>query len=285
LNKEEGEEDEGIFSSLPLTLFSPSITLSTIDLFTQHGGLTLPRLNAMEWSHLFTNHLTENHPFFNVDYIFVTGPSDPLRRVLSKRVIVMYDSQWVLACVENGELVELEKYVVDSPIKIQVMEGNKEGKTEDDKIQTSGDVDNQQSSIPVNNTDPRIPTSDPSQLQLKAHLLKYPQRTVDLSDFTSAPALREASFNRISPAVHPPASRSTSLALIHPDTVREVAIAGPSKLSNPDVFDDAYIPFQSSSGDISTKASSPPVQLWIPYRELNQVKVKEFEKRVKESKT
>jgi hypothetical protein len=239
----------------------------------------------MEWSHYLFNHFNEDHPFFNVDYIFVTGPSDPLRRVLNKRVIIMYDSQWVLECVEKGELVKMEKYVVDSPIKIQVMVGNNGGKTESDKIQTSGDVDSQQSSIPENNTNNQIPASDPRQLQLKAHLLKYSQRTVNLSDFNSAPALREAAFRGISPAPHPQASRCTSLALPHPDTVREVAIAGPSKPSNPDVFDDAYIPFQSSSRDLSTKASSPPIQLWIPHRDLDQVKVEEFHRRVKGSQT
>jgi len=110
------EEREGIFSSLPLTFFSPSVPTSIIRIFTSNGGHTLPRLDAMELQYYLKSPFNEDHPFYHVDLIFISGSEDLLGTVLRERVLIHYECRWVERCVESGQLSDMGQYVVDLPI-------------------------------------------------------------------------------------------------------------------------------------------------------------------------
>jgi hypothetical protein len=63
------------------------------------------------------------------------------------------------------------------------------------------------------------------------------------------------------------------------------AIAGPSKLKDESESQEleAFIPFESSSQRVSSEESATLI-LHIPYRELDEIKFREFEKWIKECK-
>ena len=280
------EEREGFFSSLSLTFFSPSVPQSTINLFTSNGGLALPTLDAMELQHYFRSPLTEYHPFYHVDLIFVTGPNDLLGTVLRERVLIYYDYRWVGKCVERGELFDMGRYIVDFPIKSEV-EGGKEG----DEINVDGDQVNRQ---PINNTFDR-PTSQlnhesltdrltsTTSLPITDNLLKYAVRTVPPSAFTSESALRKASFNPT------PGSRfrASTAPFARPRSFTPLnAVAGPSKVKDypiQELVEQIFMPFESSSQRTTSERSVTP-QLRIPYKALDQDKSRQFERRMKACK-
>jgi len=239
----------------------------------------------MELQYYFRSPLNENHPFYHVDLIFVTGPLDLLGTVLRERVLIYYDCKWVERCVERGETLDMVKYIVDFPIKA-VVEG--------DELQNN--LDGDQVNRPPINTRSDRPTSqlnypalsDPltsrSSLPETDNLLKYTVRTVSPSAFTSESALRKASFL--------PTSASRFRASTAPFTRPRLptptnAIAGPSKPkpkdeSEPQVLE-AFIPSESSSQRVSSEESAIPL-LYIPHRSLDEIKVREFENRIKECK-
>jgi hypothetical protein len=282
------EEREGIFSSLPLTFFSPSVPQSTIDLFIENGGLALPRLDPMELQYYFKSPFTKDHPFYNVDLIFVTGPNDLLGTVLRERVLIYYDCRWVERCVEKGEMLDMVRYIVDFPIKAEVEEGE-----EDDELQNN--VDGNQVNPPSNNNVSNLPSSQlnnpplsdplPSRTALPKtdNLLKYAVRTVPPSAFTSESALRKASFN--------PNSASRFRASTAPFTRPRFptptnAIAGPSKLKDElesQEPEQTFNPIDYSSQRVSSEESAIPV-LQIPHRKLDEIKFREFETWIKECK-
>jgi hypothetical protein len=233
----------------------------------------------MELQYYFRSPLTENHPFYHVDLIFVTGPEDLLGTVLRDRVLIYYDHIWVERCVERGEMLDMGRYIVDFPIKAEVEEGK-----EDDELNVDGD----QVRPPINNV-PDRPTSQfnplPSRTsvtKVNDNLLKYTQRAVPPSAFTSESALRKASFHPLS-ATRFRASTApfTRPRLPEPSN----AIAGPSKLKDESESQelDAYIPFDSSSQRVSSEESALPL-LHIPHRKLDDIKVKKFDNRMKEYK-
>lgn len=273
------ENREGIFSSLPLAFFSPSVPSSTIDQFTSNGGITLPRLDAMELQYYLKSPLNEDHPFYHVDLIFVTGDEDLLGTVLSQRVLMYYDCGWVEKCAEKGGLLDMGAYVVDFPIS---------------KAQTASEED--QESTPINDiTDPR--TSDLHHISIYGPftsrassprsdiLFKYAVRTIPPSAFTSESATRDASFkSTISTATKLRAATAPFTRTRLSNPMNEVA--GPSRFKDESETQGlglAFIPFHSSSLRVSSERSVTPL-LYIPYKELDQIKVREFEKRMKEFK-
>jgi hypothetical protein len=280
------EDREGTFSSLPLTFFSPSVPQSTIDLFTSNGGLTLPTLDPMELQYYFKSPFTENHPFYHVDLIFVTGPDDLLGTVLRERVLIYYEHRWVEKCIEKGEMLDMVRYIVDFLIKTEM-----EGGEEDDELNVEGDQVNR----PPTNDIPDRPTSQlsnpplsdplPSRTALPKtdNLLKYAVRTVPPSAFTSESALRKASFN--------PNSASRFRASTAPFTRPRFptptnAIAGPSKLKDElesQEPEQTFNPIDYSSQRVSSEESAIPV-LQIPHRKLDEIKFREFETWIKECK-
>jgi hypothetical protein len=135
----------------------------------------------MELQYYFKSSFTKDHPFYNVDLIFVTGPNDLLGTVLRERVLIYYDCRWVERCVEKGEMLDMVRYIIDFPIKTVV-----EGGEEDDELNVDG---NQVNRPPINNIPDRptsqlnnTPLSDPlpsrTALPKTDNLLKYAVRTV-----------------------------------------------------------------------------------------------------------
>jgi hypothetical protein len=239
----------------------------------------------MELQYYFKSPFTEDHPFYHVDLIFVTGPNDLLGTVLRERVLIYYDHRWVEKCVEKGEMLDMARYIVDFPIKAEM-----EGGEEDDELQNN--VDGNQVNRPSINNISNLPSSQlsnpplsdplPSRtlLPMTDNLLKYAVRTVPPSAFTSESALRKASFN--------PISASRLRAFTAPFTRPRLptptnAIAGPSKLKDEsesqvlEAFDD----FDPSSQRVSSEESATPLP-HIPHRKLDEIKVREFESRMKE---
>jgi len=251
-----------------------------INQFTSNAGLTLPRLDAMELQYYLKSPLNEDHPFYNVNLIFVTGPEDLLGTVLRERVLIYYDYQWVAKCVEKGGLLDMGQYVVGFPIS-EAQTASEEG----------------QESKPINDiTDPR--TSDLHHISIYRPftsrassprsdiLFKYAVRTVPPSAFTSESALRDASFKPMTSTSVPKLRAATA-----PFTRTQLStpmneVAGPSRFidgSETQELGLAFIPFHSSSLRVSSERSVTPL-LHIPYQELHQIKVMEFEERMKEFK-
>jgi hypothetical protein len=236
----------------------------------------------MELQHYFKSPFTKDHPFYNVDLIFVTGPNDLLGTVLRERVFIYYDYRWVEKCVERGEMLDMVRYIVDFPLKTEM-----EGGEEDDELNVDGGQVNRPSinDIPdrptsqLNGNIPSGPLSSRTSLPRTNNLLKYAVRTVPPSAFTSESALRKASFN--------PNSASRFRASTAPFTRPRLptptnAIAGPSKLKDEsesqvlEAFDD----FDPSSQRVSSEESATPLP-HIPHRKLDGIKFREFEKWIK----
>jgi hypothetical protein len=235
----------------------------------------------MELQYYFRSPLKEDHPFYHVDLIFVTGPEDLLGIVLGRRVIIMYDCRWVEKCVEKGGLLGLEGYVVDFPIYTYIraeVEGGSEqvvaSRLDNDQ---NGNLGRQSIS---DMSDP--PISIAPGIKLTDNLLKYTRRAVHPSAFTSESALREASFHHLSTSV--PRLRAATAPFTRPRPTPTNAIAGPSKSkdeSESQELEETFIPFESSSQQMSRSATP---QLYIPFKVLDRVKVEEFDKRIKECK-
>jgi hypothetical protein len=274
---------ERVFS-LPSPLRSSPLQ-STIDLFASNGGLTLPTLDAMELQYYFKSSFTKDHPFYNVDLIFVTGPNDLLGTVLRERVLIYYDCRWVERCVEKGEMLDMVRYIIDFPIKTVV-----EGGEEEHEL----NVDGGQVNRPPTNDIPDRPTSQlnnpprsdplPSRTALPKtdNLLKYAVRTVPPSAFTSESALRKASFNPTSASRF----RASTAPFTRPRLPESInAIAGPSKLKDESESRelDAFMPFDPSSQRVFSEESATSLP-HIPHRKLDGIKFSEFEKWIKECK-
>jgi hypothetical protein len=240
----------------------------------------------MELQYYFKSSFTKDHPFYNVDLIFVTGPNDLLGTVLRERVLIYYDCRWVERCVEKGEMLDMVRYIIDFPIKTVV-----EGGEEDDELNVDG---NQVNRPPINNIPDRptsqlnnTPLSDPlpsrTALPKTDNLLKYAVRTVPPSAFTSESALRKASFNPTSASRF----RASTAPFTRPRLPEPInAIAGPSKLKDElesQELEQTFNPIDYSSQRVSSEESTTPI-LHIPYRELDEIKFREFEKWIKECK-
>jgi hypothetical protein len=240
----------------------------------------------MELQYYFKSPLNEDHPFYHVDLIFVTGPNDLLGTVLRERAFIYYDHRWVKKCVGKAELLDMVRYIVDFPIKAEVKGGE-----EDDELNLDGGQVNRP---PINHISNR-PTSQlnnpplfdslPSRTALPKtdKLLKCAVRTVPPSAFTSESALRKASFN--------PTSASRFRASTAPFTrplfpTPTDAIAGPSKLKDESESlepEQTFNPIDYSSQRVSSEESAIPLP-HIPHRELNDIKFREYEKWIKECK-
>jgi hypothetical protein len=238
----------------------------------------------MELQYYFKSPFTEDHPFYHVDLIFVTGPNDLLGTILGRRVLVPYDYRWVEGCVEKGELLDMGRYIVDFPIKAEMEGGEEDYEVNVDGGQVNPPPINHISNFPTSlfndgySSDPL--TSKTSLPRLNDNLLRYPQRGVPPSAFNSEFALRKASFN--------PTSASRFRASTAPFTRPRLstptnAIAGPSKLKDESESRelDEFLPFDSSSQRVSSEESTTPI-LHIPYRKLDEIKFREFESRMKE---
>jgi hypothetical protein len=88
----------------------------------------------MELQYYFRSPLNEDHPFYHVDLIFVTGPSDLLGTVLRERVLIYYDYRWVEKCVEKGEMLDMVRYIVDFPLKAEMEGGEEDDELNVDKV-------------------------------------------------------------------------------------------------------------------------------------------------------
>jgi hypothetical protein len=178
------------------------------------------------------------------------------------------------------------RYIIDFPIKTVV-----EGGEEDDELNVDG---NQVNRPPINNIPDRptsqlnnTPLSDPlpsrTALPKTDNLLKYAVRTVPPSAFTSESALRKASFNPTSASRF----RASTAPFTRPRLPEPInAIAGPSKLKDElesQELEQTFNPIDYSSQRVSSEESTTPI-LHIPYRELDEIKFREYEKWIKECK-
>ena len=291
-SKPSKEEREGIFSSLSLTFFSPSVPQSTIDLFTSNGGLALPTLDAMELQYYFRSPLNENHPFYHVDLIFVSGPDDLLGTVLRERVLIYYDYRWVERCIERGEMVNMVKYIVDFPIDTRIraeveVRGEQVVELDGDGNHLGQPSFNNTNNAPTSQLNDQSlpkPLTSRTSLPKSDNLLKYAVRNVPPSAFTSESALRKVAFL--------PTSASRFRASTAPFTRPRLptptnAISGPSKPKPKDESEpqglEAFIPFESSSERVSSEESAIPL-LHLPHRSLDESKVRKYEKWMKEWK-
>ena len=89
-----------IFKDLPPAYFSPSTPLDILVSFQTHDGDLRPNP-------------TDGSVPLDVSLYFVTL-DDPLISRLSRRPVVLYNSQWVLECVRLGEKLRLGDWIVSS---------------------------------------------------------------------------------------------------------------------------------------------------------------------------
>jgi len=247
----------------------------------------------MELSYYFKSHLNEYHPFYEIELIFVSGPNDFLGEVMQTRNMILRDHRWVVDSVKKGELVGLGDYVmkfprVDADVEMEIID--RQGQRSEGKEEDHFKVDGHDMSSVTAGKHTVISNLNSFELELKDHMLKYPQRTVNPSDFNSRQTLREASFNRLPSTNHADGGATTvsTRASRKPDLIN--AVAGPStSISIPiNQSEEDFIPFKSSSFSSSSSRNatlqSSPVLLLpiIPFKRLDMIKVKEFERRLEE---
>ena len=247
----------------------------------------------MELSYYLKSPLNVDHPFYEIELIFVSGADDLLGEVLQARNVILHDHRWVVDSVKKGELVGLGDYVmkfprVDADVEMEIIDrqGERSECKEEDHFKVNG---HDMYSVTAGK---HTVTSNlnPFELELKDHMLKYPQRTVNPSDFNSRQTLREASFNRLPSTNHADggATTNSTKASRKPDLINTVT--GPStSISIPiNRSEEEFIPFKSSSFSSSssrnaTLQSSPVLLLpLVPAKDLDMVKVKDFERRLEE---
>lgn len=240
----------------------------------------------MELQYYFRSPLKEDHPFYHVDLIFVTGPEDLLGTVLRERVLIYYDCRWVEKCMEKGEMLDMVRYIVDFSLKSEMEGGEEDGELNVDGNQVNRPPTHDISDRPtsqLNNPPLADPLPSRTALPKTNNLLKYAVRTVTPSAFTSESALRKASFNPTSASRF----RASTAPFTRPQLPEPVnAIAGPSKLkdeSESQEPEEAFNPIDYSSERVSSEESAIPI-LQIPHRKLDEIKFREFEKWIKECK-
>lgn len=238
----------------------------------------------MELSYYLRSHFIETHPFYHVAHIFVNGPDDLLGVVMKRRVLVFYDSGWVVESIKKGEMVDLGRYLVEFLLITEKVD--KEGET---NIEPKPDIITHatmtaQQATEVSQCHQLVPSSPPHEVRLDNHLLKYRQQDVDPSAFTSEGALRAAAFKSsiLGPRAGDETRRPTPISSsrpIHSQFTPLDCVTGPSQ-PHVDLMEDGFIPFDPSSSGGRTIESSPPIQLLIPLKEMKVMKVRQFEKRL-----
>ena len=249
----------------------------------------------MELSYYLESPLNEDHPFYEIELIFVSGPNDFLGEVMQTRNMILRDHRWVVDSVKKGELVGLGDYVMkfpreDADVEMEIID--RQGQRSEGKEEDHFKVDGHDMSSVTAGKHTVTSNLNPFELELIDHMLKYPQRTVNPSDFNSRQTLREASFNRPPSTNHADGGATTvsTRASRKPDLIN--AVAGPStSISIPiNQSEEDFIPFKSSSSSFSfsssrnaTLESSPGLVLpLILAKDLDMIKVKEFERRLEE---
>ena len=169
---------QGIFVSLPISFFSTSVPIQTIDLYTSNGGTSLPHPIP---PNLFISEFNDKHPFYNVDLFFVAGPSDSLMTLLQRRTLVLYDCEWVEESVKRGKMVPFERYVL-APERFKVVEqveldAEKEG--EEGEVNPEGDMETREDEIIA------IPTENQAQISIPIDRRSNESSPLSLPDTTS----------------------------------------------------------------------------------------------------
>lgn len=90
-----------LFHSLAPTYFSPSVPIHIPSIFLVHGGHILPPAHDV----------TIDPLDLPVSY-YLVARNDPIIPHLSRRPVVLYDAEWVLACVRAGQTVGLGNWIV-----------------------------------------------------------------------------------------------------------------------------------------------------------------------------
>ena len=247
----------------------------------------------MELSYYFKSNLNEDHPFYEIELIFVSGADDLLGEVLQARNVIIRDHRWVVDSVKKGELVGLGDYVmkfprVDADVEMEIID--RQGQRSEGKEEDHFKVDGHDMSSVTAGKHTITSNLDPLELELKDHMLKYPRRTVNPSDFKSAQTLREASFQFPPSTIHADGGATTvsTRASRKPDLIN--AVAGPSTSTSIPInqSEEDFIPSKSSSFSSSSSRnalleSSPGLVLpLISAKDLDTIKVKEFERRLEE---